>query len=318
MEKLLGGAGFAEENENITGRTKVSTASPVPALVSNLRNLHNKMEFNEIRCVLDVFLSPSCDSDGSNGGLSPLQGDGRQSEASSQSLVPGFVFLLEDKISVASDLHLVAVAREDSAPESLPCNQQEPARRRRLRINKINGRSIQSTDYWTEVHPTSKFLDEILCKPQVPWKRDPPGSPDENPYSLQIAKEDSARSFQVPGKSDTSTNITGPRKQHVQELYSGNKNRPGYLLISGLHMPKFLPARYQGTILRQRKKLQLQHKNLKEHQPRQDSPSQDSWALTHILLHMVHGTREPQDMQSEVLPELRPSVATGAAQTSGL
>ncbi|KAL0898933.1 hypothetical protein Bca101_082894 [Brassica carinata] len=33
---------------------------------------------------------------------------------------------------------------------------------------------------------------------------------------------------------------------------------------------------------------------------------------------MVHGTREPQEMQSEVLPGLRPSVATGAAQAPGL
>ncbi|KAL0886175.1 hypothetical protein Bca101_010158 [Brassica carinata] len=92
------------------------------------------------------------------------------------------------------------------------------------------------------------------------------GSPDENPYSLQIAKEDSARSFQVLGKRDTSTDTTGPCKQHVQEFYSCTKNRPGYLLISGLHMPKVLPTRYQGTILRQCKKLQIQHQNLKEHQ----------------------------------------------------
>ncbi|KAG2329847.1 hypothetical protein Bca52824_001027 [Brassica carinata] len=48
-------------------------------------NLHKETEFSEIRCVLNVFLSPSCDS-----------------EASSQSPVPGFVFLLEEKISVAS------------------------------------------------------------------------------------------------------------------------------------------------------------------------------------------------------------------------
>ncbi|KAL0847220.1 hypothetical protein Bca101_020466 [Brassica carinata] len=87
-------AGFAEENENVAGGTRVSTASPVHVLVSNPQNLQKDTEFNEIRCVLDVFLSPSCDS-----------------EASSQSPVPGFVFLLEEKISVASDLHLVAVAR---------------------------------------------------------------------------------------------------------------------------------------------------------------------------------------------------------------
>ncbi|KAL0684016.1 hypothetical protein Bca4012_050864 [Brassica carinata] len=48
--------------------------------------------------------------------------------------------------------------------------------------------------------------------------------------------------------------------------------------------------------------------------PRQDSQSQNSWVLTHTLLHTIHGTREPQEMQTEVLPELRPSIATEAAQ----
>ncbi|KAL0717599.1 hypothetical protein Bca4012_066921 [Brassica carinata] len=74
-----------KRTRSVAGGTRVSTASQVHVLVSNPRNLHKETEFNEIRCVLNVFLSPSCDS-----------------EASSQSPVPGFVFLLEEKISVAS------------------------------------------------------------------------------------------------------------------------------------------------------------------------------------------------------------------------
>ncbi|KAF3582312.1 hypothetical protein DY000_02030678 [Brassica cretica] len=76
-------------------------------------------------------------------------------------------------------------AKEDTAPKSLPSNQRESTRRRRLRVEKIYGkvplkvhttirfpdenpynlrvpglRSMQATGSLTKVHPASGFLDE--------------------------------------------------------------------------------------------------------------------------------------------------------------
>ncbi|KAF3557391.1 hypothetical protein F2Q69_00013786 [Brassica cretica] len=78
-------------------------------------------------------------------------------------------------------------AKEDTAPKSLPSNQRESTRRRRLRVEKIYGkvplkvhttirfpeenpynlrvpglRSMQATGSLTKVHPASGFLDESL------------------------------------------------------------------------------------------------------------------------------------------------------------
>ncbi|WZZ27119.1 hypothetical protein YC2023_010520 [Brassica napus] len=81
-------------------------------------------------------------------------------------------------------------------------------------------------------------------------------------YIVESGQESMAEFNQMFPPSLFGMETTARRKQHVQEIYSGTKNQLG-TKTNMLNVPS---AKSQGTILGRRKKLQLQHQHLKEHQ----------------------------------------------------